>query len=72
MSADLTPSDDEFSVCSAYLKHRGVEGTIIFAMLSGSQAYNLAHAGSDKDYLGSSHLVLSGVANQAERIPTNA
>jgi hypothetical protein len=58
MCAALVPSDDEVAVCSAYLKHRGVNGTIIFAMLSGSQAYNLAHANSDKDYLGSLHVLL--------------
>lgn len=45
-------SEDPIEVTTAYLKHRGVKGTIIFAMLTGSQAYNLAHQNSDKDYLG--------------------
>lgn len=47
-------SEGPIAVTSAYLKHRGVKGTVIFAMLTGSQAYNLATLKSDKDYLGMS------------------
>lgn len=48
----IMESDDPMVVCQHYLAHRGVQGTVIFAMMTGSQAYNLATPASDKDYLG--------------------
>ena len=52
MAASEAPSDDPLAVCKEYLQYRGVTGTVIFAMMTGSQAYNLTTASSDKDYLG--------------------
>lgn len=49
---DFVDSADPMDVCKAYLLHRGVSGKVIFAMLTGSQAYNLVTPTSDKDYLG--------------------
>lgn len=64
-SFEASLPDDPIAVTSAYLKHRGVKGTIIFAMLTGSQAYNLAHKDSDKDYLGAySHALVFVCCNQ--------
>lgn len=52
MDPNGTTSEDPIQVTQAYLNHRNVKGTIIFAMLTGSQAYNLVNEQSDKDYLG--------------------
>jgi len=38
-------------VSEKYLERRGINGRIIFSMLSGSQSYNLHHSNSDNDYV---------------------
>lgn len=44
--------DDCLRVARSFLAEKGFVGEILFCMVGGSQAYNLAHADSDIDYVG--------------------
>lgn len=47
----MEPSDCK-EAADGFLAKNNIEGTVVFASLTGSQAYGLAHHGSDLDYVG--------------------